>query len=287
MSRDEATKRYVERLNKDRDYDWRVELNFYGKVVDENNQPVPGARVNLDWNTDWDPIKAPQGTAFAETSSDGNGMFSLLGQHGKILGVKVGKAGYYSVEAAKGILAFEYANPSDQNYYEPDSNAPVVFHLRKKGEGAKLVNKTVKLSLSGKAEGGLDLMSGQITSTGSLQIQSNKPEFKSARGRYPWSVTLSMPSGGLIETNEQLPFTAPESGYTQTAVMDMTNPDTPTWGNGAMKTYYFYLPGTNTYGLMHVNTLGASSHVYLNYSYNSTPGDRNLEPSSDRQLKAP
>jgi len=58
------------------------------------------------------------GTAYVATSSDRVGLFSLMGQHGKILEVMVEKVGYYPVEHGNGRLAFEYADASSPEWYE-------------------------------------------------------------------------------------------------------------------------------------------------------------------------
>ena len=46
--------RYVQNVLADPQYDWKQPINFYGKVVDENNQPVEGASADFSW-TDLSP----------------------------------------------------------------------------------------------------------------------------------------------------------------------------------------------------------------------------------------
>ncbi len=271
MSREEATKLYVQRVNADHQYDWKVPLNFYGKVVDENNQPVAGATAHLQWNT----IGIAGGTAEEQATSDGNGLFSLTGQHGKVLGVRVDKEGYYTVDGGAGDVSFEYANPSLAWWHEPDSNNPVVFHLRKKGEGAKLFSK----SFSVHSQDRVNLIQGFIKPDGVLTITSDTSKYVNGAEAFPWTVTLSMAQGGLVETDDQFPFLAPESGYTSTVTMDMTNLDRSVWRGNMTKTYYFYLPSTNTYGRITVNA-SSSLPTRLNSSYNLTPGNRTLESTS-------
>lgn len=264
---------------------WNNKGGFYGKVVDDDNQPVAGARIQFEWSGIGAVLalihNASDRGVHAETSSNRNGLFSLTRtlNAGGLL-VHVEKAGYYTVERGGAAVPFEYADPSASDYYKPKASKPVIFHLRKKGAGAKLINKAVDLSLPANKTARLDLIVGHITPDGSLQIQPNKPDRQAMRGRYAWSVTLSMTDGGLIETNDQFPFLAPENGYVSTMVMDMTDTSGPTWRNSLTKSYYFYFSSTNTYGRMTVYTLGGTSHVYLDYLYNPTPGDHNLEPAS-------
>jgi len=271
MSVQEAEKIYVERLRKDPESEGKVELNFYGKVVDETNAPVAGANVHYEWNT----VGVPGGTAYADTSSDGAGLFSLTGQHGKILGVTVTKDGYYPVENGNGRLFFEYAEPASPNYNEPDSNNPVIFHLRRKGEGAKLFSKSLNLH----SQDRVNLMQGLIKPDGVLTIATDYSKFLPGNQPFPWTASLSMAEGGLVETNDQFPFLAPTGGYTSTINIDMTNTDRSVWQDGVKKTYYFYLPSTNTYGRMAIVT-SSGLPFELSYVYNLTPGNRTLEPAS-------
>ncbi len=113
-------------------FEWKMPVNFYGKVVDQADQPVQGAKVRFQW-TDM----SPTGTSERFTQSDEQGTFLLLGGRGKNLGVYVSKDGYHSVRDGRG--AFVYAAFFDPNFIEPDPNAPVVFHLIKKQQAQPLV----------------------------------------------------------------------------------------------------------------------------------------------------
>jgi len=274
MSREEATKISTARLLKDHSADWKVALNFYGKVVDENNQPVAGATAHMEWNT-------IGGTSTAQTISDGEGLFSLTGQHGKVLGVRVEKGGYYTVEGGAGNVSFEYADPSVSWWYEPDPNNPVIFHLRIKGEGAKLIRKSLDVPLNpNHPQNQVNLLQGFVRPGGVLTITSDESKFLPGNQPFPWTFSLRMSEGGLVETTDQFPFMAPTNGYTPTINLDMTNTDPSVWQDGVGKTYYFYLPSTDTYGRITINKIVGVPVVTVNYCYNLTPGNRVLEPAS-------
>jgi hypothetical protein len=276
MSVDKATMLYVLRSMKDHEYDWKRPMNFYGKVIDENNQPVGGAHVHYEWTT----IGTPGNGAEADALSDGDGLFSLTGQHGKGLGVRVEKDGYYTVDGGLGDLNFEYANPSSPYWYEPDSNSPVIFHLHKKGEGTTLVSKIVEIpNHNHYAQAQINLMTGFIRPDGNLTITYDTSKFLPGAQPFPWTFTLSMSEGGLIETNDQFPFEAPTSGYIPSITISEDNLERGIWQGGVRKTYYFYLPGTNTYGRMTVEA-SASLAIEFNYVYNPAPGERYLEPAA-------
>ena len=90
--------------------EWRTPIEFYGEVVDENTNPVSGAKIDFDAND-----TSASGTSVFHTQSDANGLFSIKNIQGKILGVKVSKEGYYSYAPAVG-LTFWYAG-ANQNWF--------------------------------------------------------------------------------------------------------------------------------------------------------------------------
>ena len=278
MSTDDAVRIYLAAIKSDPSYEGKVALSFYGKVVDENGKPVEGASARMVWNT----VAVPGGTAFQRVQTDTAGHFSLVGRCGKCLGVRVEKQGYYTDEGGRLELNFEYADPSSPNWYEPDAGHPVIFHLRKKGVGAILFHKILSFSLSNTHQSErLNLMQGHLRPDGVLTITLDKSKFLPGNQPFPWAASLSMTQGGLLETNEQYPFLAPATGYKPSDKIEMTNLDRSAWRDAVRKTFYFYLPSTNVYGRISVG-LSVSLPVLVDFSYNPTPGGRELETAGDR-----
>jgi hypothetical protein len=110
--------------------EWRTPIEFYGKVVDESENPVEGAKIAFGW-TDL----SVEGYSKAETVSDAAGLFNLRGKSGKHLSVEVSKDGYYISRRNTG--SFYYAG-QDINF-TPDAASPVVFRLKKKGAAEELI----------------------------------------------------------------------------------------------------------------------------------------------------
>jgi hypothetical protein len=69
--------------------EWKVPINFYGKVVDEEGVPVSDAKILFGWNNLY-------GSPEKSVKSAYDGSFSLEREEGKVLEVKVTKEGYYS-----------------------------------------------------------------------------------------------------------------------------------------------------------------------------------------------
>ena len=101
--------------------------------MDESNHPVAGAAASFIWND-----LSPTGTSRDSTTSDNAGNFKLENKTGKGLSISVSKDGFYTPPSER-IVSFEYAYPPDQAF-KPDSNNPIIFHLRKKGIGADLIS---------------------------------------------------------------------------------------------------------------------------------------------------
>ena len=118
---------------RDPKFEWKMPLSFYGKVLDQADQPVQGAKVRFQW-TDM----STTGTTERFSETDAKGTFSLTGERGKNLDVKVSKQGYHAV--GDGRANFEYAAFFEPNYIEPDPNNPVIFRLIKKQEPQRLVS---------------------------------------------------------------------------------------------------------------------------------------------------
>ena len=106
--------------------------------VDEGNNVVVGAQVDFQCND-----LSSTGTSFYHTQSDVNGAFSIKNLKGKLLSVNVSKTGYYSYSPHGEY--FYYAG-QNQNFV-PDAGNPVVFRLRKRGEGVALFHFHTNFSI--------------------------------------------------------------------------------------------------------------------------------------------
>ena len=276
MTREEATRIYVQRVRQDENYDWKQPLNLYGKVVDQDNHPVPDASVHMVWTT----LGVPGGSSEIQTSSDGDGLFSLTNQQGKVLEVQVQKNGYYTVNRGGSAVPFNYANPSDPSYIEPDANNPVVFHLRKKGlNGAQLLHWQRNVALNAQNKKALDLRTGQTTNGETLSLSVDVLENSGKFGAFAWSARVSVTGGGSLQlTTDQFPFLAPASGYQPSVDVNMTTPKPPVWNQGAGGEFYVQTP--TGYGRYTISMAVGVNSMEVEGYFNPTPGDRNLEPAT-------
>jgi len=246
-------------------------INFYGKVVDQNGDPVPNALVGyglLD--------KFNESGSTGETSADQNGFIHISGVKGAVISVSVHKEGYYHIQDASN-QAFAYGyGPDSYVKPAPTKDNPAVFVLHKMGETEPLIelsSRQFQIPTSAQAAV-INLTTGRNTGPG-LHVSSKVGEMKN--GRFDWHYELSVPGGGLAEREGQFDFEAPENGYESRIILEAKASD-PQWRNGAAKSYFIKLPD-NTYARVQARFYPRDYRniVVLESYLNPTPGNRNLE----------
>ncbi len=267
-------------------------ISFYGKVVDENDQPVAGATAHFVWDVGvTSNIPRPftdTGKKSADITTDSAGLFSLTNVMGTELDVSIGKAGYYSSRTNRGTQYFKYSKMNLDSFYgigdyfKPDSNHPVIYYLHRKGQGAELItsengirpNLAIRIPKDGTSVH-VDFFQKQASATGQLEINQNKPPWQGATN---WSFHMSIPDGGLVENQDEFQFEAPESGYQPTVGYDFTKGET-NWTTHAIKQFYITFGQPRKYGWLRIESDIAQETIFLTYAINPT-GSRNLEPAN-------
>src|SRR5689334_17721409 len=122
-------------------------ITFYGKVVDQNGEPIPGA--NVDYGT---IDKFDESGSDYQSKSDENGGFSITGINGAVLTVGVRKAGYYNIHG-KSDAAFAYGVGVDPTRKAPPTkDNPAMFVLQRIGVTESLLHiasRQYRMSKSG------------------------------------------------------------------------------------------------------------------------------------------
>ncbi len=289
-SADEAVRDYVANKLADPEYDWKQPINFYGRAVDENEQPVEGASADFKW-TDL----STNGTSEYQTVSDAAGLFAMENQKGKRLSVTVSKAGYYSAGDAR-LASFEYANPAD-GLFTPDANRPVIFHLRKKGETEPLVVMRGNLNVPGVGKKfalptngvpvGIDLLRGKtVTTGGPVEVQCwianeggrfNEP--------YDWQYKISVPGGGISPATNEFNFEAPVEGYLPDVAVEVRRNLERGWVNKTEGNFFLRL-ADGKYALMKFTIYAGRNPFCLIESFVNPSGSRHLELDPDKIIVA-
>jgi len=281
---------FVRRTLEDPTYEWKQPINFYGKAVDENEQPVEGASAHFKW-TDL----SANGTSEYQTVSDAAGLFAMENQKGKRLSVTVSKAGYYTAADAR-LASFEYANPAD-GLFTPDANRPVIFHLRKKGETEPLVVMRGNMNVPGVGRKfalptngvpvGIDLLRGKMVAAGGpVEVQCwianesgvfNEP--------YDWQYKISVPGGGISPATNEFNFEAPVEGYLPNMAAEVRRDLERGWANRTETNFFVRLADGN-YGLVKFTIYAGRNPFCIIESFVNPSGSRNLELDPDKIIVA-
>jgi hypothetical protein len=265
----------------DKGWEWKMPINFYGKVVDQDDHPVSSARIKFSW-TDL----SNNGSSQSETSSDAQGNFTLENQKGRVLLVTVAKPGYYTAKQ-ENQDAFDYAGFWEKTYYQPDSQKPVTFHLRKKGATENLLAGRLETRVpSGGAETPIALSRNQADSWARLEVKAWTNTDKYPPRQFDWRVILAVPGGEIQPCNDEFPFTAPENNYTPSIDVNMPSA-AENWKHGIDQQFYIRYTNPVRYGRIRFQMDGASQNVSVAYWLNPASGSRNLEFDATKQVKSP
>jgi len=256
-------------------------ITFFGKVVDQNGDPVPFARAAyglLD--------KFNESGSNGRVDADVNGFFTIQGVKGAAIGVNVSKSGYYQIHKVSDQY-FSYGSGGDSMSKSPPlRDNPAVFVLQKMGETEPLVRieKSARLAKSGTPTV-LDLASGSINSAGDLQIEAWTDEPEGGR-KFDWRCRVTVPNGGLVERKNQFDFEAPEDGYVKTVEITMRR-DAEQWVSQQQRDFFVKLPD-NHYARINFTMIAGGNHYFLLEGFlNPKPGSRNLEFDPAKVVKSP
>jgi hypothetical protein len=275
---------YIRRVAEDPQYDWKQPINFFGKILDEKEQPVSFANAHLEWNS----LNVSNDVVRAETNinTDAQGNFSLRGAVGKRLFIDVSKDGYYPQPGNP--LAFEYAVPYE-GLFTPDPSVPVVFHLRKKGEAEPLirVKKDYRIPKNGTPVV-INLANGAASSRSEnivVECWTSEPS-GDTEGRYDWKCQVSVPGGGLTERTNELDFEAPADNYRSSEEIGMPSSLGSQWSNDVAKQYFAKL-GDGRFARFRLRIIAGGDHFCKIESLLNPTGSRNLEFDPAKEISLP
>jgi len=95
---------------------------------------------------------------------------------------------------------------------------------------------------------------------------------------------VSVPDGGLILTDKELDFVAPENGYRASAEITMPA-DRPNWKDD-VDLKFFYRLRDGRYGRMTFSMIAGGDHFCLIESFLNPSGSRNLELDPRRAVQS-
>ena len=242
-------------------------INFYGKVIDQDKQPVPNADVKYSAADHY----FGSGDKYQGISDD-DGLFALTHVHGMGLYVEVSKEGYYQL-GEKSMRSISQAQMTS-----PDN--PVIFELRKRGKAERVIKieGCIKIAKD-ETPIQMDLSTGRTfhVENGDIQIEAWTNNANAGwNHHYDWRCKITVPGGGLQSRIGDFDFEAPEEGYQPSDEIDMpANSDQ--WQERAQRSYFLHL-GNGDYARIDFQMMTGGDHFFVITSYlNPHPGHRNLE----------
>ncbi len=117
---------------------------------------------------------------------------------------------------------------------------------------------------------------GQVVGTLQIKAWGDTPKNWSPQP-YDWSVSLTVPGGGLVESTNQFDFVAPALGYRQSIKIDLSK-DQQGWSDTVDKSFFIKL--SSGYARMAIH-MRAKTPLYVSLEYYFNPDrSQNLESDS-------
>ena len=260
---------------------FRTSIAFYGRVLDQHDNPVPNADVKCYVNgLRRDPPR--------ELKSDLDEYFSK-GATGISLGVQASKPGYLSYPGSDTKVTssgrFDYAVGT--NPHLPDRSSPVIFRLYKVGPVEPLVHigeKSFRIARDGSP------LTVSVNGQGTQRVvmrcwtyDLNRPE---GQHKYDWKFEISIPNGGLQARGDAFVFEAPTQGYVPEDTVDMPaslHSGFGGWDDSAERAYFIRFDD-GTFARANLRMRAGGSHfVEWESFFNPKVGSRNLESNPENQ----
>jgi hypothetical protein len=267
---------------------------FYGKVVDQNGQPIPDATVtyrpnNIPWG----------GGPRSQMRTDASGEFQIYSK-GLSLYVEITRDNYRSLprrsDIAPGVAderpvssgTYPYAKQFAGTVHKPDNSHPVIFTLHKSGELEPL-----------NIQSGKDLIMAKDGSPIRVELNPENPKtviemqcwtddkIPNAERHYDWRFKMTVLSGGLEERLDEIAFIAPPSGYEERSFDYSMKKELPgnQWKDEVAKSFFVRFED-DTYAILDVNMISGGGHfAVVSSRLNPKPGSRNLETPAPKKPK--
>ncbi len=249
-------------------------LDFYGKIVDQNNQAVSDVKVTARVGL-YISITHSGGKHY-ETRSDSGGKFSFVGIHGAGAGFTLEKEGY--------IYDQIQASSSRPDDYAPDPNNPVIFHMWRQKGAEPMSHAEVHASVPcDGTSASFNLLTGRPTGPLTVTLTRNPVNIDRSKP-FNWTLTIGVTNGGIVANNDIYPNEAPTDGYQQSITIEMPT-NVKDWTPTVSGSYY--IKSGQAYGRMTIGGMANfqppptafDADIYLNPS-----GSRNLEFDPAKQI---
>jgi hypothetical protein len=196
-----------------------IPVEFHGKIVDQNSNPVVDAKINVTVRQQY-AISAIERTSISkeipmEATSGQGGHFVIRGEKGDSFHMEsIQKEGY--LLSPKTENTYPYVSSIEP--FHPNSQNPVIIKMWKElPVKEQLITGSHVFGIDMGKTYTLDLIQGKKfagETVGDLQVTITRPVDAKPRDRFLWSFTIEAVQGGFAEPdqNDEFMYIAPESG---------------------------------------------------------------------------
>jgi len=257
-------------------------IDAYGKVVDQNGQPIAGVKAQgvILLNDGFEDSK----DEIHNTVTDVQGLFTFSNLHGVSFGIGLDKAGY---EFNPKLYLDWWAK------YKPDPNYPMVFVMWKLQGAEPTISDdkfwgiipdgriyTIDFIKSKKIE--------NPVAEGDLHVSITRPASTVRGQKYDWSFTMEAVDGGIVESHDAYPYQAPEQGYLDKIEITLSATD-PKWQPEVQgRVFYLKSRAGHVYGHCQIDVISVyqNAAVFAIKSLVNPAASRNLEEDEQKTIKA-
>ncbi len=191
------------------------DIDFYGKVVDQNGNVIPDVKVtgSAIYNSD-----RGSGVQEKHTTTDAKGYFEFHGLKGRSFDYHLEKTGYETMPDPDVSFDFTELVPANKRFH-PDPKNPVVLKMWKLHGAEPMIkgSKHLEVIPDGKPIH-FDLQTAKVVEDGGdiiLSLQHDHLPRGIAVSGWPWKGEIAAVDGGFFASKLRLTgmYSAPESGY--------------------------------------------------------------------------
>lgn len=257
-------------------------LDTYGKVIDQDGNPVVGAKVEAGVMT-YEEWSSAGGKGYF-TQTDSKGRFQFLGVKGAKMGLVPSKKGY--------IYNRKLPSTSRPADYTPDPNHPLILTMWKLKGAEPMVHAQIHDYIP--CDGTIikyNLLTGNMDNTnGDLVVKLSRIPLNIKSGAtFHWTLTISIPSGGFVENKDLYPNEAPENGYQPSIIVNMPK-TAKNWTALFQKSYYFTSRNGKVYGRISFKMMADFQPPQTLFDadiFANPAGSRNLEVDGSKLTNRP